>query len=108
MVSYSRLTYIETLANELVLESFGNKCNNLSLPRCQACDLSCFGIRSLLTFSSYVVKNASHHRTIDPHFAGVNFSDCLQQQVRRLLLQDDTHRATTNCNAMRFRCLHTG
>src|SRR6185369_5768264 len=78
MVSYGRLTYIETLADELVLESFGNKCDHLSLTRCQACDLSRFTIRSLLAFTSYVVQNTAHHRTINPYLSSVNFSDCLQ------------------------------
>jgi hypothetical protein len=99
----------ETIANVTILESLNDQVEHFALAIAERSHLFLIGIGIAgHRGCSKVGEHVSHGHTVKPHLARMNLVNGLEQDVRRLILEENSNRTAPNGVAVGVWVAHTG
>ncbi len=103
---YGRLADEEAIRNLFVFESLRDQRDHFTFSIGESGDFSSFGINWLVRTTGQLPQQISETQTIEPDFPEIHFFDRFDQQLSRVFLQHDAHRAELDRFLMRLRVAH--
>ena len=98
----------QPLSYLFVPSPFAKQCDDFKFALSQACDLNGLGIRLPFRRLHKLSHNGSHHRTVKPNLARMDFPDGFEKRTHDFHFQHDSHGTEAYGTKVKFRIRQCG